>query len=362
MWSEDRLARLCLASFPGFGSRSLHRLWETFSNPKEAWLAHIPELIRAGIKEKTAIKFVEWRRIFRPDQLIKQIERENVRVVFRQDADFPQSLEMTADPPEILFIRGTLKDTPNIAVVGTRHLTTYGKQCIERIVPALAIAGFGIVSGLALGIDGEAHLATLNAKGYTVAVLGTGVDDKSLYPREHFTLAHQIIEKGGAIISEFPLGSESRREHFPMRNRLIAGLSLATLVVEATEDSGSLITAKCALEENREVLAVPGPIWNEQSKGTNNLLKSGAKVCTSVHDILEALEFDQPAMIANARAELPIDTIERAILNHLSDPKHIDELAESLSQDIATISGKMALLEMKGFIKPIGGQMWAKGK
>lgn len=360
LWTEERVARLCLAAYPGFGSRSLRKLWRRFSDPREAWLASPTGLIESGVRKKSAEHFVDWRKTFDIAKLLNQLEQEKIRVLFRDDSAFPQYLQTANDPPEILFIRGNLVDIPAIAIVGTRRITNYGRQCVNEIVPDLARTGLTIVSGMALGIDGAVHQATINAQGVTIAILGTGIDDASLYPREHATLGKQILESGGAIISEFPPGTGSRKENFPIRNRLIASLALATLVIEADQKSGSLITAKLALEENREVLAVPGPIWSAQSSGANALLKSGAKVCTCAADVLEALALDQPTLIGQARASLPLDLIEQQILELLDEPTHIDDITTAAESSPATISAKVALLEMKGLIKPIGGQMWIK--
>ena len=257
-------------------------------------------------------------------------------------------------------MRGTLTDAPAVSIVGTRKITDYGKQCVETIVPDLVRAGFVIVSGLALGVDGAVHRATLNAGGTTIAILGTGVDDSSMYPREHFNLAREIMDGRGAIISEFPLGTDSRKEHFPIRNRLIASLSLATLVIEAAQNSGSLITAKLALEDNREVLAVPGPIWSEQSAGTNLLLKLGAKICTCGQDVFDAIKLDRPDLVAETRAIMPIDPLEQRILDCLAEPRHVDEISRLAEIEPSSASSQLSILELKGLIKQIGGQMWIR--
>ncbi|MDP3793907.1 MAG: DNA-processing protein DprA [Candidatus Uhrbacteria bacterium] len=361
-WTEERVARLCLGSFPGFGSRTLRKLWAAFLDPQAAWLASGSKLTSCGISEKVAQRFVSWRATVDPASLVERLERDGISVLFKDDPTFPSAFRHSSDPPEILFVRGTLRDVPAIAIVGTRRFTQYGKRCVDLLVPDLARSGLLIVSGLALGIDTLVHRSTLEAGGYTVAILGGGVDDDAIYPRENFPLAKQILSAGGAMISEFPPGAENRKEHFPMRNRLIASLSSATLVIEGAPESGSMITAKLALEENREVLAVPGPIWSEASTGTNQLLKLGAKVCTRSADVLEALSLDRPELMAQARLMLPLDPIEEHILTFLTEPQHVDELGRLMETTSATISGKLALLELKGLAKPIGGQMWVKGR
>ena len=273
-WNETRVAKACLASFPFFGSRTLRKLRSAYPNPAWAWLASPEALVANGAPEQAAMKFTDWRSSVDPEKLIRQLDLQGIRVLFRDDPGYPQSFQMSSNPPEILFVRGVLEDRPSVAVVGTRRMTSYGRQCVAAIVPDLVRSGLSIISGLALGVDAEAHKTTIENEGYTVAILGTGVDDDAIYPRENFQLAQRIISQGGAVISEFPPGTDSRREHFPMRNRLIATLSAATLVIEASEDSGSLITAKSALEENREVLSVPGPIWSDQTTGRVQLRRN----------------------------------------------------------------------------------------
>ncbi|HVM90908.1 MAG TPA: DNA-processing protein DprA, partial [Verrucomicrobiae bacterium] len=204
-----------------------------------------------------------------------------IEYIPKDDTRFPPLLRHLSDPPNGLYLRGTLKDLPSVSVVGTRRCTPYGRRAAREIVSGLVSSGLGIISGLALGIDGEAHAAALDAGGYTVAILATGIDDLTLYPREHVRLARRILESGGALLSESPPGSPSFKFAFPKRNRIIAGYAPATVIVEATQDSGSLITARLALEENRELLAVPGSIFSETAAGCHELIKLGAKPCTS---------------------------------------------------------------------------------
>ncbi len=358
--NEERLARLCVASFPGFGSRSLRKLGSLFSSWSSVWSADRAALLRSGVVESVINRFLEWRRTQDPATLVGELVREQIRVVFPDEVEFPRLLAASADPPEILFVRGILTEAPAIALVGTRRMTDYGKRCVEIILPELVRAGLAIVSGLALGVDGQVHTTTLDHNGTTVAILGTGLDEASLYPRDHVHLAHRILDHGGALLSEFPPRTVGFKGNFPMRNRLIASFSLATIVVEAAQDSGSLITAKLALEENREVLAVPGPIWSEQSVGANHLLKLGAKPCTSAADVLAALSLDRPDLMAQARALLPLDPQEELLLRSLEEPCHIDELARLAEQPIVTVSSQLSVLELKGYVKRLGGQMWIR--
>lgn len=359
-WSAERLARLGCASFPGFGSRRMRMLRKSFSLYQHAWSASVTELVAAGLSESIAQKFVTWRSTAKPEAWAYACAIQDIQIIFLDDQAYPPTLRTSSDPPEILFVRGNIPHGICVAVVGTRRVTPYGKRATEELVRPLARHGICIVSGLALGIDGLAHEAALAEHGKTIAILGTGIDNETIYPRTHLQLAHQIIKSGGAVISEFPPKTPSRKEHFPMRNRIIASLSEATVVVEAAAESGSLITAKLALEENREVLAVPGPIWNENSAGCHHLLKLGAKVCTNATDILDALAYDRPELLAEARTNLPLDPHESAILQELKTPKHIDELARIMAQETRFITSALSFLELKGYAKPIGGQIWVR--
>ncbi len=285
---------------------------------------------------------------------------DQIKYISADASAFPPLLRQISSPPQGLFVRGELNDQPAISIVGTRRNTSYGKRCIEAIVPDLVSAGFTIVSGMALGIDGLVHRAVLNAGGKTIAILGTGIDDAAIYPRAHTSLAHEIIESGGALISEFPPGTGSRKEHFPIRNRLIAGWSLATVVIEASTDSGSLITAKQALEANREVLAVPGSVWSDVSMGCNKLISAGARVCSSANDVLESLEIDRPELVSQARALMPLTPEESHILDLLSSPLHVDDIVNKTGMDPGSVGARLTLLEVKGYIAQLGGQIWSR--
>lgn len=276
------------------------------------------------------------------------------------DARFPPLLRHISDPPDGLYVRGSLEDRPAVSVVGTRRCTSYGRRVTAEIAGGLASAGLGIISGLAFGIDVEAHKAALDAGGYTVAVLATGIDDATVYPREHLSLARRILDAGGAIISENPPGSPSFKYAFPRRNRLIAGMTPASLIVEATKDSGSLITARLALEENREVLAVPGSIFNAQSSGCHELLRLGAKLIRSAEDVLDALSLDRPELMAKTRASMPLTEPESIVYAELDQPLHVDVLSERLNEPSSSISARLALLELKGYVAHLGGQIWLK--
>jgi DNA processing protein len=335
-------------------------LIEQLGSAAAVWTGSRKDLQRSQLREAKLDRYLSWRAEADPAAFLRVIENEVIAVRFPEDHDYPVAFRQSHDPPEILFIRGELPDGISLSVVGSRRYTAYGKRCVETFVPELASAGLVIASGMALGIDGLAHRAALSVQGRTVAILGGGVDEAALYPREHLALAHQIMENGGGVVSEHPPGTEARKEHFPRRNRLIASYSQATLVVEANLRSGSLITARLAMEEGREVLAVPGPIWNEASRGTNQLLKGGARPCLAASDVLETIAFERPELLLRARAELPLDPEEETLLACLSEPLHVDQIAERLGLDAAATASRIAVMELKGLIKPTGGQMWVR--
>ncbi len=284
-----------------------------------------------------------------------------IEYIEQADPRFPALLRQISRPPDGLFVRGALDDhQPCISIVGTRKNTSYGKRVVDLLVPELARAGFAIISGMALGIDGLVHRAALDAGGKTIAVLGTGIDDDSLYPRAHTNLAYEIMDSGGAVVSEFVAGTPSRKEHFPIRNRIIAGWSLATIVIEGSPDSGSLITAKLALDFDREVLAVPGSIWSDTSRGCHVLIKAGARLCESPQDVFDAIQLDRPAQISETRKLLPLTPDESRLLQTITRPLHVDELVLESGLDSAKIGAALSILELKGYASHLGGQIWAR--
>lgn len=359
-FAEDQLYRLAICWFPGPHARQRWKWLERFPHPKAAFEASRNPLLTVGFAEETIQRFFTWRTNHPPEMLAETLTKEDIHVVAFEEPDYPPLLKHIHDPPPILFVRGNLPIMPRLAVVGTRHMSPYGKNCVERLVPPLAQAGLAIVSGLAIGIDGCVAQTTVNAKGNALAVLGSGIDDASLYPRQHVRLAHEILANGGAILSEVPPGTDPRPEHFPERNRLISGMSLATLVIEAAAKSGSLITAKCALEQGRDVLAVPGPIWSEGSEGTHLLLRTGAHLCTNPEDVLEALTLDKPAQTALAFDALPLSTEEREILTCLASPKSPDELCRDVQRASPAVYGILTQLEIKNLVKKLDGGLWSR--
>lgn len=359
-FTDEQVAKICLAHFRDIGSQRMRMLKQVTGSYVNALSAKRSLLQKTGMRASTIERFLAWRGQHDETATISFLETEGIRVVFPEDSDFPPLLAASSDPPEVLFVRGILPSAPAVAMVGTRKITPYGEQVTRSLIPPLVRSGLCVVSGLALGIDGLVHRATLDADGITVAFLATGVDRASIYPRAHVRLAEEIIEKGGCLVSESPPGGQGHEYLFPLRNRLIASFSLATVVVEAAPKSGSLITATLALDENREVLAVPGSIWNPQSEGTNHLLKLGAKPCTTAQDILDALALDRPDLIAQARSELPTTPQDQMFLSYLSQPIHIDVLATLAKQAVSHVSSQLSILELKGLVQHLGGQTWVR--
>lgn len=268
---------------------------------------------------------------------------------------YPKILKEIHDPPKVLYIRGSFneKDRIAIGVVGTRDYTNYGKQVTENITKELARSGITIVSGLAKGIDTFAHKSAIENGGRTIAVTGSSVDQKSIYPACNRKLADKITENG-AVISEYPPGKKSERWFFAQRNRIISGLSLGILVVEAPEKSGALITAAQALEQNREVFAVPGSIYSENSIGTNKLIKMGAKLVTCANDILE--ELNLPLVKNTTKQFKPENKQEEIIINIISkEPIHINEIVKKGKLDISVVNSILISLELQGVIKNLNG-------
>jgi DNA processing protein len=350
MEDASRLGWLTLSWFIGFGSRTLRKLRNRFGDDGErAARVSVKELCEMAVTERVASDFHAWRREIEPEMFLRRLEAEDIRFLLPGDPEYPAPLLHASDPPQTLFLRGApLRLTRPVAVVGTRAMTGYGANVTRRIVTELVHGGCEIISGLALGIDAAAHAAALDAGGTTIAVLAGGINDDAIYPRQNEPLAKRLLSHGGTIVSEFPPGTESLKHLFPLRNRIIASLSTAVIIVEAAESSGSLLTAKLALDENREVFAVPGPITSEQSRGTNNLIKVGAAPLLSTEDVLGLFEGK-----AGRTTEPPpdISDAERTLLDILVRPLHVDDLIRALDDPPAEVTGRLAILELKGCIE-----------
>jgi len=274
----------------GIGPIAFKKMLAHFNSMEEAWSAGVNEFKQAGLDNSLIEHIKKQRPQINPDWQIERLAKENIDLIAISDKNYPKLLKEIYAPPALLYIRGKFEpnDEFSLGVVGARKLSLYGQQITPLITADLANAGLTIISGLAKGIDALAHQATLEANGRTIAVLGSGLDKTSIYPSTNRLLAEKISQQG-AVISEFPIGAQPLPQHFPQRNRIISGLSLGVLVIEATEKSGALITARDALEQNRDIFAVPGSILAKNSLGPNNLIKMGAKLVSQADDILNEL-------------------------------------------------------------------------
>ncbi len=283
---------------------------------------------------------------------------EEIKKVTINDGGYPKILKKISDPPKVLYFRGKLiPDELCFAIVGTRRYSSYGKQVALEIARSLSDAGLTIVSGLAPGIDTFSHQACVESENRTIAVLGTGIDRESIYPKSNLKLAQKILETGGCLISELPPGTRGSKFSFPKRNRIISGLSLGTLVVEAKEKSGSLITGNFAFLQKRKVFAVPGIIYSQNSKGPHKLIKQGAKLVENVNDILE--ELNLPSQNLNNRIKEG-NREEKMILETLKESSlHIDDIIEKTRQNASNISRILALMEISGKVRNLGGNIYA---
>ena len=340
---------------PGIGRAKFSRMEQYFGSLERAWHASAAELRMAGLDERAVQAIMAKRPKISLDAEMEKLERYNVTVLTWQDQAYPKRLKEIYELPPVLYVRGSLlpEDEWSLAVVGTRHPTYYGREVTEQIASDLARNRITIVSGLARGIDAIAHRAALDAGGRTIAICGCGLD--IVYPSDHVKLAHEIIERG-ALVSEFPLGTRPKADNFPRRNRIMSGLSLGVLVTEAGETSGALITVRWALEQNREVFAVPGSVLSAASKGPNRLIQDGAKLVCDCYDILEELNLTVAAQQLEMKELLPTTDTESLLLSCLTrEPTHIDELGRKCAMPISTVSSTLAMMELKGAVKQVGG-------
>ncbi len=343
----------------GIGGVRLRTLIEAFNGDLEAaWRAAPQDLLAAGMSKRLTANLVELRAAVSLDQIWDSIQARGIQVLTWEDEGYPRRLREVDYAPPVLYVRGELcpEDDWAVAVVGTRRVTAYGRQVTEQLAQALASNGVTVVSGLARGVDGIAHRAALEAGGRTLAVLGCGVD--RVYPPEHRQLA-EAIGQSGALLSDYPMGTPPEARNFPPRNRIIAGLTLATVVVEAGERSGALITAEFAAEQGREVFAVPGSILAPQSRGPNRLIQQGAHPLLRAEDILETLELTLIAEHRQARRSLPADATEARLFEILGpEPMHVDEIRARADLPIETVTAALTMMELKGMVRQAGGMRY----
>jgi len=363
--AEEIFYWLALSLIPGIGSILIQRLLDQFKTPEAVFRAPMKELLKIeGLGKKVACEIQKGpleRGVERELSLLKEV---GGKILTLKDEDYPKRLREIYDPPALLYVRGGLRreDELAVAIVGSRKTSPYGRWITEKIGQDLARYGVTVVSGMARGIDSVAHKGALQGGGRTIAVLGCGVD--VIYPSENRNLFYQIIEHG-AILSEFPMGSPPEGGHFPRRNRIISGLSIGAVIVQASAESGSLITAGYALEQGREVFAVPGNVGAEGSRGTNQLIKNGAKMVESSEDILEEIlpqwsrEKEAPL-----KGETPVPdlTEEEGVLYKLlgETPLHIDAIIRESQLDPGKVSSLLLNLELKGLISQWPGKCFTK--
>jgi DNA processing protein len=355
---SDRRYWLAFNLVRGIGAVRLRSLIDHFGSAADAWNARPDALRSAGMGAKTIARLLSMRADVDVDRLWKETRDRGVQVLTSDDPLYPARLREIEQPPPVLFVRGEWleEDQVAVAIVGTRRITTYGRQVTEQLAAHLAANGITIVSGLARGVDEVAHSAALGVGGRTAAVLGSGVD--RIYPPENRDLAEKIMRRG-AILSDYPLGTAPESTNFPPRNRIISGLTMATIVVEAGETSGALITAGFAAEQGREVFAVPGSILAPQSRGTNKLIQNGALPLLSPDDVLQMMHVNRAGEQRAARRVLPADETESKILDALgSEPLHVDEIRNHTGLPVERVSAALVMMELKGMVRQVGSMQY----
>jgi DNA processing protein len=374
--SREATHWLALALTPGLGPTRIKKLIEHYGTAERVFQASLTELEAMGMRAFSAQSIATGKSLeLAQQECVKAIEAR-AKIISLSDPEYPSRLREIYDPPVILFVKGSVEvlSQPGIAMVGTRHPTPYGSGMAERLSTDLAARGLVIISGLARGVDTASHRGAVAAKGKTVAVLGTGID--VMYPRENSRLAEQIVALGGALITEFPVGTSPTPQNFPIRNRIISGMSAGVLVVEAAEYSGTRITSRCALEQNRDVYAVPGNVTNKNSWGPNTLIKQGAKLVATWEDVWEELPTDMQVALSSMQNESPAPETaslfpdeatsphEKKILKLLKadESTHIDQLVELLENEMSSSEIFAALfeLELNGKVRQLPGKNFVK--
>ena len=375
--NSSQIAWVALTLTPGLGPTRAKRLVDFFGSVDGVFQASLTELEAAGLPAAAAQALGTGKSIELAHDELAKATAAAIKIVSLDDPEYPARLRQIYDPPLVLYVRGRVESLshPGIAVIGTRHPTPYGIGMAERLSCDLAARGLVIFSGLARGVDGAAHRGAITAKGKTVAVFGTGVD--VVYPKENSRIADQMLPLGGALVSEFPLGTFAAPQNFPIRNRIISGMSFAVLVVEAAEYSGTRITARCALEQGRDVYAVPGNVTNKNSWGPNTLIKQGAHLVATWEDVWEELPADvqlaltplagaesQAGQTASLFEEPSLSPHEKRIYGVLKadEAMHLDEIIEKLEADLSSSEIFAALfeLELAGKVKQLPGKNFVK--
>lgn len=358
---NEKVFWLAFSLIPGIGIKRIRQIHSEFGNLANAWTASDKHWQQTALDKRTISLVTQRRKQIKLEHEIERVRKTGAQLITPVDPDYPPHLAALDDTPPVLYVLGSLSDRDRmaLAMVGTRSATRYGRETASSLARQLALQGVTIISGLAQGIDTAAHKGCLDAGGRTLAVLGCGID--RIYPVENSALARKVIENG-ALISEFPIGTPPDGRNFPRRNRIISGLSLGVLVVEAPENSGALITATLAAEQGKDVFAVPANIYNPKGTGANRLIQDGAKLVMEVEDILCELNITYSNHETRVQAEAiqADDPTEIKILGYLSmDPIHIDEIARLSGLPVATVSSTLTILELKGLAQLVGPMQYS---
>ena len=358
--SDPRLYWVGFNLVKGIGAVRFRALLDAFGSAEQAWNAAPSALREAGLGQKLVENLLQVRSQVSLEMVWQRIQDQGIQVLTWEDQAYPRRLKEIDQPPPVLYLRGELQaqDEWAVAVVGTRQISAYGRQVTEELAATLARNGVTVVSGLARGVDSVAHQAALSAGGRSLAILGSGVD--RVYPPENRRLAEQLMAQG-ALISDYAPGTPPDGPNFPPRNRIISGLAMAVVIVEAGLTSGALITANFAAEQGREVFAVPGSILAPQSKGVNRLIQDGARPMLNPQDVLEALNLTMVTEHRAARTALPGDATEAQLFQVLThEPLHVDEIRSRTGLPIEKVSASLALMELKGMVRQVGGMNYVR--
>lgn len=359
MSEREYLAALC--AFTYFGPARVRLLLNFFGSAKKAWSANSTLLQELGLNEKVVESFVKHRQNFAGDGYFNRLKKYSINFTTDRDGNYPENLGGIDGAPPVLYYIGklTASNANAVAIVGSRKMSSYGREVAEKFAAELASLGITIVSGLALGIDAIAHRATIAVSGKGIVVLASGLD--TISPLTNQWVAREIIKKGGAIVSEYPLGQPPFRTSFPSRNRIISGLSKAVVVIEGLAKSGTLLTASAAAEQGRSVFAVPGQITSPLSAAPNYLIQNGAKLATSVRDILNDLDLQLKVDLEEVKKVFPEGKNEEKLLEILTNEAlHLDEVARISGLAVSEISARLTVMELKGIVKNVGNGVYKK--
>ncbi|MBD3311636.1 MAG: DNA-protecting protein DprA [Candidatus Magasanikbacteria bacterium] len=348
--------------FPKNTVRRYRQLMSEFKNLDNAWQAEFDDLKRLNWSDNLIHEFLLWKDELDENKIFDTLRKEKIKCLTISNDKYPKLLKEIYDPPFCLFVRGEFKAFKlPIAIVGTRKNTNYGKNITKKLASTLTQAGCEIISGLAYGIDAVSHDTCINKSGYTIAVLGGGIDKQHVHPAGNKILGEKIIQNGGCLISEYPPGTLPTKFTFPKRNRIIAGLSKAVIIIEAPKKSGALITAQSALDNNRDIYAIPQNIDSHTSSGVNKLIKSGAGIITEANDILEYLNLPNEDNCDNNNRTIKPDNLEEEKILDAFDNDlilHIDDIIKKTAMESSLVSSTISIMELKGAVKNIGNMKY----